>query len=102
MQPELPGDQDFWLEEAGGVGAQEVEFDLAEGEYTILVMNADASEGIEVEAVFGIKSSGVIVLIGVAFLVLAVAALAGGIVMLVFGLRRPRSETTSAPPQQLS
>jgi hypothetical protein len=101
-QPESPGTQDFWLEDAEGVGAQGIEFDLEEGEYTIVAMNADASEGIEMEAVFGIKSSGVIVLIGVGFLIAALAMLAGGIVMLVFGVRRPRPKAPPYPPPPAS
>jgi len=100
-QPESPGLQDFWLEEAEGTGAQEIVFDLEEGEYTIVAMNADASEGIEMEAVFGIKSSGVIVLIGVVFLVVAVMLLAGGIIMLVFGARSPHPKVPPSVPQQL-
>ncbi|MBN2027455.1 MAG: hypothetical protein JW854_11915 [Actinobacteria bacterium] len=98
-QPEPPGTQVFWLEEAEGIGAQEIEFDLEEGEYTVVAMNADATEGIEMEAVFGIKSSGVIVLIGVGFLVLALVLLAGGIVMLIFGARSPRPKVPPAPAQ---
>lgn len=101
-QPEPPGEQVFWLEEAEGIGAQEIEFEIEEGEYTILAMNADASEGIEMDAVFGIKSSGVIVLIGVGFLILAVVLLAGGIVMLIFGARSPRPKAPPSVPAQSS
>jgi hypothetical protein len=100
-QPEAPGSQDFWLEYSEGTGAQEVVFDLEEGEYTIVAMNSDASEGIDIEAVFGIKSSGVVVLIGVVFLVIAVLVLAGGIIMVVFGARTPRPKVPPAVPQQL-
>jgi hypothetical protein len=99
--PEAPGLQDFWLEESEGAGGQEIVFDLEEGEYTIVAMNSDASEGIELEAVFGIKSSGIVVLIGVVFLVIAVILLAGGIIMVVFGARSPRPKVPPAiPPQQ--
>jgi len=101
-QPEPPGTQGFWLEETEGIGVQEIEFDLEEGDYTIVAMNADASEGVEMEAVFGIKSSGVIVLIGVGFFVLALVMLAGGIVMLIFGVRRPRQVAPPPPPPQAS
>ncbi|MDD3718043.1 MAG: hypothetical protein PHP28_05195 [Actinomycetota bacterium] len=96
--PEAPGSRDFWLDKAEGTGEQEIVFDIEEGDYTILVMNADASEGIDVEAVFGVKSSGVVVLIGVAFLVVALALLAGGIVMIVFGARSPRPGVPPAAP----
>ena len=100
-QPEAPGLQGFWLEESEGTGSQEIVFDLEEGEYTVVAMNSDASKGIEMEAVFGIKSSGVIALIGVVFLVIAVMLLAGGILMVVFGARSPRPKAPPAPPQQL-
>ncbi|RJP32462.1 MAG: hypothetical protein C4536_06220 [Actinobacteria bacterium] len=96
-QPEPPGMQAFWLEEAEGTGVQEIVFDIEEGDYTILAMNADASEGIEMETVFGIKSSGVVVLIGVVFLVVSLVILAGGIVMLVFGVRSPRPKLPPPP-----
>lgn len=99
-QPEAPGLQDFWLEESEGTGAREIVFDLEEGEYTILAMNADASGGIEMEAVFGIKSSGVVTLIGVGFLVVAVMLLAGGIIMVVFGARSPHPKAPPEIPQQ--
>ncbi len=98
--PEAPGEQDFWLEESEGTGAQEIVLDLEEGEYTIVAMNADASEGIDMEAVFGIKSSGIIVIIGVVFLVIAVVLLVGGIIMVVFGARSPRPKAPPAVPQQ--
>ncbi|MEW6555203.1 MAG: hypothetical protein AB1384_13070 [Actinomycetota bacterium] len=99
-QPEAPGSQGFWLEYSEGTGAQEVVFDLEEGDYTIVAMNPDASQGIDMEAVFGIKSSGIIVLVGVVFLVIALVFLAGGIVMVVFGARSPRPKAPPAVPQQ--
>ncbi len=99
-QPEAPALQDIWLEYSDGTGSQEVVFDLEEGEYTVVAMNSDASEGVDIEAVFGIKSSGIIVLIGVAFLVVAVILLAGGIIMVVFGARSPRPKVPPAVPQQ--
>lgn len=100
-QPEAPGSQGFWLEQAEGTGAREIVFDLKEGKFAIVAMNADASEGIEMETVFGIKSSGVIVLLGVGLFVLAAILLAGGVVMLVFGARKPRPKAPSGvPPQQ--
>ena len=82
-------------------GDREIVFDLEEGDYTVVAMNSDASEGIDMEAVFGIKSSGIIVLIGVVFLFMAVVLLAGGIIMVVFGARSPRPKVPPSVPQQL-
>ncbi len=99
MQPEPPGTQDFWLEEAEGRGPQEIVFDIEEGDYTILAMNADASEGVDMEAVFGIKSSGVILLLGIVFTVIGILLLAGGVIMVIFGAKSPKGkETATVPP----
>lgn len=103
VRPEAPGGQEFWLEEAEGAGEQEIILDLDEGDYTVLAMNADASEGIDMEAVFGIKSSGVVVLIGVVFIVIALVLMVGGIIMVVFGARSPRpSVPPTVPPAPTS
>jgi hypothetical protein len=98
IQPEPPGMQDFWLEDAEGRGPQEIVFDIEEGEYTILAMNADASDGVDMEAVFGIKSSGVILLLGTVFLVIGIMLLAGGVIMVVFGARSPKGAEATVPP----
>lgn len=100
IEPEAPGLQDFWLEESEGVGPREIVFDIDEGEYTILAMNGDASEGIEMETVFGIKSSGVVLLLGIGFLFVGILLLVGGIIMVFFGARSPKAEIPPAPPAQ--
>jgi hypothetical protein len=98
VQPGAPGTQDFWLEDAEGRGPQEIVFDIEEGEFTILAMNADASEGVDMEAIFGIKSSGVILLVGIVFLVIGIMLLVGGVIMVVFGARTPRGQKTASVP----
>lgn len=97
-QPQPPGSQGFWLEKAEGSGAQRIEFDVEEGEYAIVAMNADASRGVDVDVVFGIKASGVMLLIGIIILVVGLGVLTGGILMVVFGARSPRMQIPP-PPQ---
>ncbi len=44
-----PEEQPFWAVSAVGAGTQQVEWDLREGNWTVVVMNPDASPGIEVD-----------------------------------------------------
>jgi hypothetical protein len=48
-----PGDQDFWIAQASGTGAQQVTWPTAEGDWMFVIMNADGSAGIDVDARIG-------------------------------------------------
>ena len=48
--PVPPGEQDFWVVSAEGSGTQTVEWDLEQGRWDVVVMNADASQGVTVDA----------------------------------------------------
>lgn len=96
-QPQPLGSQRFWLQKAEGTGPQRIEFDLEEGEYTIVAMNADASPGVNVEVIFGIKASGVLLALGIIFILIGLAALAAGLVMVIFGARS-RPQRIPPPP----
>jgi hypothetical protein len=50
---DLPADQDFWIVQASGTGVQQVTWPAAEGDWMFVVMNADGSAGIDVEAQIG-------------------------------------------------
>ena len=76
--PEPPGEQDFWTESVEGDGAQRLEWEPASGDWTVVVMNADASAPVEVGLRAGVRSS----LIGPA----SVALLFVGIPLLVLGI----------------
>lgn len=96
-QPDLPDSQGFWLEKSEGIGLQRIEFNLEEGEYTILAMNIDASPGIALEVVFGIKASGLVLVIGIIFASIGFVVLLGGILMVIFGARRPQQQIPYPP-----
>jgi hypothetical protein len=53
--PAPPGDQDFWVAESEGSGELELTWDAEFGRWTAVVMNADAAQGIDVEADVGVK-----------------------------------------------
>ncbi|MCC3291054.1 DUF4389 domain-containing protein [Arthrobacter sp. zg-Y1110] len=78
--PAPPGEQDFWSVSSAGTGTQELEWPLQEGEWTVVVMNADAAPGVTADLQAGIRSDvlGPLawwLLIGAVVLVLGGAAL---------------------------
>jgi hypothetical protein len=89
-RPALPADQDFWAASAQGSGKQTVAWDLADGDWSVVVMNADGSRGVDTDISAGAK---------VAFLgTLGWVSLGGALVLLIgaatlvyLGLRAPRS-----------
>jgi hypothetical protein len=83
-----PVDQDFWTVEATGSGTQQLDWDPDDGSWTLVVMNADGSAGVAVEARIGAT---IPALTGLAW-----GLLGGGlfllllaVLLLVLGLRRP-------------
>jgi hypothetical protein len=88
-RPALPADQDFWAASAHGSGTQTVAWDLEDGDWSIVVMNADGSRGVDTHIAAGAKlpflgTLGWISLGGALVLLLIAGALA------YLGLRTPR------------
>lgn len=54
-QPAPPGEQTFWSASASGPGTQELQWEFQEGNWTIVVMNADASPGVRVDLTAGVN-----------------------------------------------
>lgn len=48
--PAMPDEQAFWVTSASGDGAQTITWDLEPGNWSVVVMNADASQGVTVQA----------------------------------------------------
>jgi hypothetical protein len=89
-----PGEQDFWVAEAEGPGEQELTWDADFGRWTAVVMNADATRGIDVEADAGIKLDWAI-WVGLGMLVIGLLTVAGAVVViLLVGRRASRDPTT--------
>jgi hypothetical protein len=88
-QPAAPADQSFWITQSAGRNVA-TDWKLTEGDYRVVVMNADGSRSVQTRTKFGVElphasSIGA----GVAAAGLVVGA--GGLALLFFGLRRPRS-----------
>ncbi|MFX1821480.1 DUF4389 domain-containing protein [Pseudarthrobacter sp. CC4] len=101
--PVPPGEQTFWSTSASGAGQQDLTWDLAAGNWAIVIMNADASPGVNAEVQAGFRSD-LIRPAATGLLVGGAVALAIGIPLLILGavgLGRhtgPHSGGPAAPP----
>jgi hypothetical protein len=84
--PAPPGEQGFWDVAAEGAGSQTVLWDLEQGSYSVVVMNADAAEGVAADASLGVKVGWLLPVV-IGFLAGGAVLLGGGVTMLVFGAR---------------
>lgn len=91
-----PAEQEFWAASALGAGPQTLTWDLERGEWTVVIMNADATAGVTVEASAGARTE-LLLPVAVALLLggLALATLAA--VLLVLSVRRPTDADHIAP-----
>ncbi|PBC40035.1 DUF4389 domain-containing protein [Rhodococcus sp. ACS1] len=77
-QAALPGEQPFWSASSSGPGMQEVRWELRQGAWTAVVMNADATPGVSADIQAGAH---------LAFLgPLALGVLIGAVALLVIGI----------------
>ncbi|MGC5015700.1 DUF4389 domain-containing protein [Streptosporangium sp. DT93] len=73
-----PGAQPFWTAQAEGMGRQTLTWDIRPGEWTLVVMNADASARVSADVRLGAPLAWTGTLIAGAFAAAAVLFLAGG------------------------
>jgi len=89
-----PTMEDFWITSStDGV----LEWDIVDGEWAVVVMNADGSTGIDV-AVTGSAEIPFLQAIGVGLLALGLVTFGGGITLTYFGVRADRDRTLPAAP----
>jgi hypothetical protein len=78
QQPPLPSRQDFWAASASGTGEQELDWNIQPGNWSVVVMNADASPDIRADLKAGFRSQ--------LFGPIAAGLLAAGAILLVLGV----------------
>ena len=84
--PAPPAAQPFWAASASGPGRQAATFDPDGGEWDVVVMNADASRGVSVDASVGLET-GLVLPLGIGLLVGSLFSAAIAVVLFVVGLR---------------
>ena len=93
VRPPPPADQSFWAAYAVGVDRQTLTWEAADGEWAVVVMNADGSRMVDVDASGGIKT-GLLLPIGLA---LAGVGLVLGVIAIVLIVFAVRGQLTPAP-----
>lgn len=81
-----PGEQSFWSASATGSGAQTVSWEIAEGNWAFLVMNADGSRAVAADIELGARVDWLLT-IGLALVVAAVLIGLGSAALIFFGVR---------------
>jgi hypothetical protein len=91
-----PGDQDFWTAQSSGSGTQTLDWEPAEGDWLFVVMNADGSAGVSMDARVGATLPA---LGGLAWGVLITGLFLTviGVLLLVLAIRR-RPAVVAGPP----
>lgn len=95
--PGPPGDQGFWDVQSSGTGARAITWPVRTGRWSVVVMNADGSAGIDVEASVGARVPSLL-WVSIGLLVAGALVLAGGALLLWLGLRGPRGAPTGPVP----
>ena len=93
IRPAIPGQQAFWVASSSGSGPQTVTWDIERGEWDIVVMNADAAQGVTVDVSAGVRT-GLLLPIGIGLLA---AGLIGGAVAAAVLVAALRNDGTSQP-----
>jgi hypothetical protein len=90
-----PGDDDFWVAESEGTGEQELTWDAEFGRWTAVVMNADGTRGVDVEADVGVKL-GWAIWAGLGMFVVGLLMTAGAVVVILLLGRRASRDPARA------
>jgi hypothetical protein len=89
-----PADQDFWVAESEGAGEQALTWEAEFGRWTLVVMNANAARGIDVEADVGVKLDWAI-WAGLGMVVIGLLMTAGAVVVILLIARRAGRDSTA-------
>ena len=95
--PTAPGDQTFWAAQITTDTTKDLTWKVEGGDWTVVIMNADASRGVDTSARLGIKV-GWFVPAAIGLLVLGLVLLAGGTVLAILGGRGLARAEEPPPP----
>jgi hypothetical protein len=85
----LPADSDIWVAQASGAGEQTLTWPLEDGEWTVVVMNADGTDQVAVDVAAGSDVPWLGAVVGV-MLATAGVGLVVALVLMLVALRRTR------------
>ena len=85
-----PGDEDFWVGQQQGTGELTLDWDIEDGNWTAVVMNADASAGVSAKVALGGRFD-ILLPIGIGLTVTGVIFLGLGVLLIALGARRSKT-----------
>jgi hypothetical protein len=95
-----PTEQSFWAASASGVGTQTLTWKVREGDWSVVLMNADASRGVAADVDLGAKLS-FLLWVAIGLLIGGVLVTGGSAALIVLAARRPRPPPAPpAPPTE--
>jgi hypothetical protein len=89
--PAAPGEQSFWVARSTSQDSAEIDWKVRDGDYRVVVMNADGSRGVATQTKFGVDVP-FIPGVGIGILIAGLLLTAAGITSIALGARRPRAE----------
>jgi hypothetical protein len=84
-----PTQQRFWTASASGVGTQTLTWKVRDGDWTVVVMNADGSRGVDADIDLGAKLS-FLLWVAIGLLIGGALVVVGSTALIVLAARRPR------------
>ncbi len=84
-----PGQENFWVAKQEGTGVQTLDWQVQDGNWTAVIMNADGAAPVTASVSLGARF-GFILPIGVGLLGAGIVLFAVGVLLIVLGARRPR------------
>jgi len=92
-----PADRGFWAASASGVGTQTLTWKVRDGDWSIVLMNADGSRGIAADVDVGAKMS-FLLWVAIGVLIGGLLVTAGSTALIVLAARTPRGQTAKPEP----
>jgi hypothetical protein len=90
-----PTDQSFWAASASGVGTQTLTWKVRDGDWSVVLMNANGSRGVAADVDLGAKLS-FLLWVAIGLLLGGVFVVGGSTALIVLAARRPQPQP--APP----
>jgi hypothetical protein len=88
--PAAPATQSFWVARSTGRDVAAVDWKIRDGDYRVVIMNADGSRGVDTRSAFGVDIP-YLPGVGIGILVVGLLITAGGVAAITVGARRPRA-----------
>src|SRR5512132_1767026 len=92
-----PTEQGFWAASASGVGTQTLTWKVRDGDWSVVVMNADGSRGVTADLDLGAKLS-FLLWVAIGLLVGGVLVVGGRTALVVLAARKPRPPPSPPVP----